>query len=103
MAELVSFAISCEGAAERQASRGARITNVDAAGKVNSNESKKFQRLSVLIELADVTVVLQRQVPTIQTVQKTMEIPDTQCLDGRSNGQVPTIQTAQKTTRDSVS
>ena len=51
MAELVSLAISCEGAAERQASRGARITNVDAAGKVNSNESEKFQRLSVLIEL----------------------------------------------------
>ena len=36
MAELVAFAISCEEAAERQASRGARITNVgvDAAGKV---------------------------------------------------------------------
>ena len=51
MAELVAFAISCEGAAERQASRGARITNVDVAGKVNSNESKKFQRLSFLIEL----------------------------------------------------
>ena len=50
MAELVSFAISCEGAADRQASRGARITNIDVAGKVNSNESKKFRRLSVLIE-----------------------------------------------------
>ena len=51
MAELVAFAISCEEAAERQSSRGAMITNVDAAGKVNLNESKKIQRLSVLFEL----------------------------------------------------
>ena len=49
-AELVAFAISCEEAAERQA-RGAMITNVDAAGKVNLNESKEIQRLSVLFEL----------------------------------------------------
>ena len=27
------------------------ITNVDAAGKLNLNESKKIQRLSVLFEL----------------------------------------------------
>ena len=29
----------------------------------------------------NVAHVLQRQVPTIQTVQKTMEVPETQCLD----------------------
>ena len=51
MAELVAFEISCEEAAERQASRGAVITNVDAASKVNLNESKKIQSLSVLFEL----------------------------------------------------
>ena len=51
MAELVAFAISCDEAAERQASRGAMITNVDATGKVNFNESKKIQRLSVSFEL----------------------------------------------------
>ena len=51
MAELVAFAVSCEEAAERQSLRGAMITNVDAARKVNLNESKKIQRLSVLFEL----------------------------------------------------
>ena len=56
-----------------------------------------------LDRVADVTVVLQRQIPTIQTVQKTVEVLETQHLDGIVNVtvvlqlQVPTIQTVQKT------
>ena len=38
-----------------------------------------------LDRVADVTVVLQRQVPTIQSVQKTMEDPETQCLEWQFN------------------
>ena len=38
-----------------------------------------------LDRVADVTVVLQRQVPTIQSVQKTMEVPETQFLEWQFN------------------
>ena len=54
-----------------------------------------------LDRVADVTVVLQRQVPTIQSVQKTMEVPETQCLDRVADvtivlqRQVPTIQSVE--------
>ena len=40
MAEFVDFANSCEGAAERQAARSARITNVDAALILHNRQSE---------------------------------------------------------------
>ena len=55
-----------------------------------------------IAKIVDVPVVTQRQAPTIQTVHKLVEVPQTQRLDqvaraaAVSQYQVPTIQPAQK-------
>ena len=53
-----------------------------------------------LHDLDDIPVVTQRQIPMVQTVQKTKEIPQLQCVDrvvDNSGVQVPRVQVVEKT------
>ena len=52
-------------------------------GACDSGVQKTTEILQVqyIHRIADVPVVMQRQVPTMQTVQETVEGPQSQCLD----------------------
>ena len=59
--------------------------------------SNKVDEMPVVV---DKTVVAQRQIPMVQAVQKTMEIPQLQCVDEAIDGivvQVPRVQVVEKT------